>query len=48
MKTVVYKNVIIAQNSEAYELYEKKDFKKLEAHLKELDIKWKRLEGRDS
>lgn len=50
MKTVPYKNHNLATNSQAYELllaYKKsgdaKDQRKLEAHLKELDRKYKEL-----
>lgn len=40
---VEYKGVLLARNSEAYELWEKKDFKKLEQHMKELDQRHKDL-----
>ena len=52
MKTVKYKNHNLATNSEAYRLlqeYKKsgdsRDQKKLEAHLKELDRRYKELHG---
>lgn len=56
MKTVKYKEYNLATNSEAYQLYEtwqkmtkeedKKFYKrKLDAHLKELDRKYKELHG---
>lgn len=56
MKTVKYKEYNLATNSEAYYLYEtwqkmtkeedKKFYKrKLDAHLKELDRKYKELHG---
>jgi len=34
---VVYKGVSLGKSSHAYELWEKKDFKKLDQHLKQLD-----------
>jgi len=40
---VEYKNVWLAKNSTAYELWEKKDFAKLDKHMKELDNKEKEL-----
>ena len=40
---VPYKGVFLAKNSYGYELWERKDFKALDAHLKELDRKEKDL-----
>jgi len=52
MKTVKYKNHNLATNSEAYKLlqeYQKsgdpKDQRKLDAHLRELDRRYKELHG---
>lgn len=36
-KVVKYKEWSLARNSKAYELYETKDFKALDKHLKQLD-----------
>jgi hypothetical protein len=40
---VMYKGQLLAKNSEAYFLWDVKEFKKLDAHLKELDRKQKEL-----
>lgn len=40
---VPYKGVVLAKGSHCYELWEKKDFKALDAHLKYLDQKEKDL-----
>ena len=40
---VTYKGVLLARGSYALELYEKKLFKELDAHMKELDRKEKDL-----
>lgn len=40
---VPYKGVYLAKGSHGLELYEKKQFKELDAHLKELDRKEKDL-----
>lgn len=40
---VWYRDGLLARNSEAYFLWEVKEFKKLDAHLKELDRKQKEL-----
>lgn len=52
MKTVKYKHHNLATNSEAYRLLQEyrksgdsKDQKKLDAHLRELDRKYKELHG---
>lgn len=34
-----YKGLVIARNSDAYKIWEQKDFKKLDQHLKTLDQK---------
>lgn len=36
----------IAPGSVAMELYKEKKFKELDAHLKEVDAAWRKLEGR--
>lgn len=36
---VYYKGLWLAKNSDAYKLWESKDFQKLDKHLKELDNK---------
>lgn len=36
---VTYKDGLLAKNSEAYKLWEKKEFKALDKHLKELEVK---------
>ena len=47
MKNAVeYKGWQLAKNSESYELWEKKDFSKLDKHLKALDVKEKELQNR--
>jgi hypothetical protein len=46
MKNIVYKGVVISPASEAYQMWLVKDFKKLDVHMKMLDDKYKRLEGR--
>jgi hypothetical protein len=38
-----YKGIWLAKNSEAYSIWEKKDFAKLDKHLKDLDTKEKEL-----
>lgn len=43
MNMVEYKGVLLAKNSEAYAMWEKKDFKRLDQHMKELDQKAKDL-----
>lgn len=40
---VLYKGVYLTKGSHGLELYEKKDFKALDAHMKELDRKEKDL-----
>lgn len=40
---ITYRGIILAKNSEAYELHEKKDFAKLDKLLKEVDQKSKEL-----
>lgn len=40
---IVYRGVILAKNSEAYDLYEKKEFAKLDKLMKEVDQKGKDL-----
>ena len=40
---VKYKDVWLAKNSDAYAMWEKKDFKQLDQHLKALDQKEKDL-----
>ncbi len=40
---VEYKGVLLAKNSEAYELWEKKGFKKLDQHMKEVEQRAKDL-----
>ena len=40
---VWYRDGLLARNSEAYFLWEVKEFKKLDAHLKDLDRKQKEL-----
>lgn len=45
---VNYKGLWLAKNSEAYFLWDLKEFKKLDAHLKELDRKAKELQDRYS
>lgn len=37
MSNVVYKGVRLGKSSDAYAMWEKKDFKKLDQHLKQLD-----------
>jgi len=44
-KAVKYKDVWLAPGSEAYSLYEAKDWKKLDALLKETDNAKRKLEG---
>jgi len=47
MKNAVeYKGIWLARNSESYEMWEKKDFAKLDKHMKELDVKEKELQKR--
>lgn len=41
MASVVYKGVELSRNSRAYELLDKKNFKALDTHLKEIDAKQK-------
>lgn len=36
---VEYKGIVLAKNSEAYALWEKKEFKKLDQHMKMLEQK---------
>ena len=36
---VEYKGIVLAKNSEAYTLWEKKEFKKLDQHMKMLEQK---------
>lgn len=43
MKYVEYKGEKLAKNSLAYALWEAKDFKKLDLHLKEVNAKYKEL-----
>lgn len=43
---IEYKGELISKNSEAYKLWEAKDFKKLDKHLKELDKKLIELQNR--
>lgn len=45
MKGVVYQGVRLMPGSEAYRLWEAKEFKKLAQHMKELDDKQLALEG---
>ena len=45
---VEYKGVWLARNSRAYELWEKKDFKALDKHMKEVDQREKDLLARYS
>ncbi len=45
MKTIEYKGLKIAENTEAYQLWFAKEFGKLDDHLKVLEAKRKRLEG---
>jgi hypothetical protein len=40
---VVYRGQMLAKNSEAFTLWDLKEFKKLDAHLKELERKQKEL-----
>lgn len=40
---IVYRGVILAKNSEAHDLYEKKEFAKLDKLMKEVDQKGKDL-----
>jgi hypothetical protein len=40
-----YKGMPIATNTEAYQLFEKKEFGKLDEHLKQLEAKRLKLEG---
>lgn len=40
---VKYKGVTLAKNSDAYKMWEDKDFQKLDKHLKELDKNEKAL-----
>jgi hypothetical protein len=40
---VLYKDIWLARNSEAYHMWDTKDFGKLDKHLKELDTKGKEL-----
>ncbi len=40
---VLYKDIWLTKNSEAYEMYEKKSFPMLDVHLKLLDNKEKEL-----
>ena len=40
---VEYKGVLLARNSDAYALWEKKEFKKLDQHMKEVEQKAKDL-----
>ena len=41
---LVYKNITISNNSQAYQLLISKQFKKLDTHLHELEEKRKKLE----
>lgn len=43
---VFYRNTWLAKTSDAYALYALKEFKKLDAHLKELERKEKELQER--
>lgn len=43
---VKYRDMWLAKNSDAYALWALKEFKKLDAHLKELDRKEKELQER--
>lgn len=41
---VKYKDHVLARNSQAYQMWLDKDFKQLDKHLKELELKNKQLE----
>lgn len=43
MKIIKYKEIYIAENTEAYTYFEKKEFGKLDEHLKQLEIKNQKL-----
>lgn len=43
---VKYKDTWLAPGSQCLELFKAKKYKELDALLKELDAKWRRLEGR--
>jgi uncharacterized protein (DUF3820 family) len=45
MKTIEYKGIRIAENTEAYLLWEAKEFGKLDEHLKVLESKKRKLKG---
>jgi hypothetical protein len=42
---VFYKGVVLMKSSEALDLYEKKEFAKLDQHLKEVNAKYEKLQG---
>jgi len=41
MASVEYKGVVLSKNSRAYELFDKKNFKVLDAHLNEMNARQK-------
>ncbi len=41
-----YKDYVLAKNSKALELYENKEFKKLDSHLKQLEETKRKLESK--
>jgi hypothetical protein len=47
MHTVKYRHHNLARNSEAHSLYDKSEFAKLDALLKDVDQRYKKLQGGD-
>lgn len=45
MQSVKYRHHNLARNSEAYELYSKSEFNKLDALLKDIDARYRKLHG---
>ena len=45
MSAVNYKNHRLSRNSEAYSLYEKSEFVKLDALLRDVDQRYRKLQG---
>lgn len=45
LKAIKYKDIWLAPGSYSMELFESKKFQELDAHLKELDIAYRKLSG---